>query len=231
MHENMRVRITSNILPPWAVQDSTGTVVRVSLHPSDRQRLRNSGEDTPAEMQLTHIPILYVQLDDIGHRFLPPLPCVHHAHAASGSDPACPSCFSRPGVIQINPLEVTWYFADKDLGSRPCPVNRQQLPVMPLLACPLYGLQGTTADPGLVAHWTVPKRMSQEVHWLLVYVILSRVRSLDSLISFDFSDSLREVVERGPPDNLVGSFDRLFKNKIQSTREAARDARRQLGWT
>eukprot|EP00974_Lingulodinium_polyedra_P040405 3880349-Lingulodinium_polyedra.AAC.1 len=61
---------------------------------------------------------------------------------------------------------------------------------MPLLACPLYGLQGTTADPGLVAHWSVPKRMGSDVHWLLVYVVLSRVRSLDSLVSFDFSDSL-----------------------------------------
>ena len=73
---------------------------------------------------------------------------------------------------------------------------------MPLPACPLYGLQGTTADPGLVAHWTVPKRMSPDVHWLLVYVVLSRVRSLDSLVSFDFSDALRKVIERGPPTML-----------------------------
>ena len=101
---------------------------------------------------------------------------------------------------------------------------------MPLLACPLYGLQGTTADPGLVAHWTVPKRMTPDVHWLLVYVILSRVRSLDSLVSFDFSDTLQAVIERGPPENFVGSFDRLFGQKIESTRQSAREARRQLGW-
>ena len=101
---------------------------------------------------------------------------------------------------------------------------------MPLLACPLYGLQGTTADPGLVAHWTAPKRMSPDVHWLLVYVALSRVRSLSSLVSFDFSDTLREVIERGPPDNCVGSFDRLFGDKVQATRQAAREARQQLGW-
>ena len=73
-------------------------------------------------------------------------------------------------------------------------------------------------------------RMSADVHWLLVYVVLSRTRSLNSLMSFDFSDTLREVVERGPPDNFVGSFDRLFGDKVQSTRQAAREARRHLGW-
>ena len=101
---------------------------------------------------------------------------------------------------------------------------------MPLLACPLYGLQGTTADPGLVAHWNVPKRMNPDVRWLLVYVILSRVRALTSLVSFGFSDALREVIEQGPPGNFVGSFDRLFGEKVQATRTAARGARRQLGW-
>ena len=101
---------------------------------------------------------------------------------------------------------------------------------MPLIACALYGLQGTTADPGLVAHWTTPKRMSSDVHWLLVYVVLSRVRSVNTLVAFDFSDTLREVIERGPPDNYVGSFDRLFGSKVHSTRQAAREARQQLGW-
>ena len=101
---------------------------------------------------------------------------------------------------------------------------------MPLLACPFYGLQGTTADPGLVAHWNVPKDMRADLHWLLVYVMLSRVRSLDSLVSFGFSDTLREVIERGPPDNFVGSFDRLFGENVQATRQATRDARHQLGW-
>jgi len=89
-------------------------------------------------------------------------------------------------------------------------VHREQLPIMPLLACPLYGLQGTTADPGLVAHWTVPKKMG-------------------TLVSFDFSNDLRAIIERGPPDNFVGSFDRLFGDKIEATRKAAREARRLLG--
>ena len=130
----------------------------------------------------------------------------------------------------MKPREVTWYFKHRELGRKACPIRRIQLPSMPLLVCPLYGLQGTTADPGLVAHWNVPKNMSADLHWLLVYVMLSRVRSLDSLVSFGFSDTLRAVIERGPPDNFVGSFDRLFRDKVQATRQAARGARRQLGW-
>ena len=158
--------------------------------------------DTPAEFILQHPPALYVELDDVKHRFLPDAPCAEHA--IPGADPQCPRCFARPGVLRMKPHEATWYFQHKDLGRKPCPIRRVQLPVMPLLACPLYGLQGTTADPGLVAHWTVPKRMSSDVHWLLVYVVLSRVRSLGSLVSFDFSDAPREVIERGPPDSCVG---------------------------
>ena len=72
--------------------------------------------------------------------------------------------------------------------------------------------------------------MDSDVHWLVVYVILSRVRSLNSLVSFGFSDTLRDVIEGGPPDDFVGSFDRLFGGKVQSTRQAAREARQQLGW-
>ena len=72
--------------------------------------------------------------------------------------------------------------------------------------------------------------MSPDAHWLLVYVVLSRVRSLDSLVSFHFSDALREVIERGPPDTFVGAFNRLFEGKILSTRQLAREARQQLGW-
>ena len=58
-----------------------------------------------------------------------------------------PLMLPPPGLVQLRPHEATWYFADRELGGRPCPVHREQLPVMPLLACPLYGLQGTTADP------------------------------------------------------------------------------------
>ena len=84
----MRIRITANVLVPWAVQDATGTVLQIQCHPTDAQRLRASGADTPAEFKLLYRPALYVQLDDVKHRFLPGLPCAEHA--VPSADPECP---------------------------------------------------------------------------------------------------------------------------------------------
>ena len=105
-----------------------------------------------------------------------------------------------------------------------------QLPIMPEKACPLYGLQGTTADPGLIAHWAMPARGSRDIKWLIVYVMLSRVRGLDCLASFGLSDKIREIIESGPPEELIATFERLFGEKAKNTRIAASNARRLLGW-
>ena len=76
----------------------------------------------------------------------------------------------------------------------------------------------------------MPRRMDNEVKWLMVYVMLSRVRSLDLLASFGLNDKIREIMESGPPENLVGNFDRLFGDKAKATKVAARKAREALGW-
>ena len=36
----------------------------------------------------------------------------------------------------------------------PVAVSRTQLPLLPRKQCTLHGMQGTTAEPGLIAHWT-----------------------------------------------------------------------------
>ena len=76
--------------------------------------------------------------------------------------------------------------------------------------------------------WTFPTGLSAKSIWLAYYVILSRPTALANLLSFGCPK--REIIEGGPPDGFVGSFDRLFGSKIQSTRQAAREARRHLGW-
>ena len=65
---------------------------------------------------------------------------------------------------------------------------------------------------------------------LMVYAMLSRVRSFDSLASFGLTTKIREIMESGPPENLVGNFDRLFAAKAKATKVAARKARETLGW-
>ncbi len=76
----------------------------------------------------------------------------------------------------------------------------------------------------------MPARMDPEVKWLLVYVMLSRVGGPDCLVSSGLNDKLRDIIEEGPPEMLVGNFNRIFGEKIKATRKAAREARRKLGW-
>ena len=138
-----------------------------------------------------------------------------------------------PDLSRANPSpasKATWYYND-DKEKYASSVDRLQLPIMPEQTCPLYGLQGTTADPGLWAHWNMPHRMDPEVKWLLVYVMLSRVRGLDCLVSSGLNDKIREIIETGPPKMLVGNFHKLFGEKILATRRAAREARINLGWS
>ena len=125
--------------------------------------------------------------------------------------------------------KATWYYNDQQ-EQYASSVDRLQLPILPEAVCPLYGLQGTTADPGLWAHWNMPARMDPEVRWLLVYVMLSRVRGLDCLVSSGLNEKIRDIMEKGPPEVLVGNFNKIFGQKIKETRQAAREARKALGW-
>ena len=76
----------------------------------------------------------------------------------------------------------------------------------------------------------MPARMDPEVKWLLVYVMLSRVRGIDCLVSSGLNDKIRDIIEEGPPEMLVGNFNKIFGEKIKATRKAAREARIKLGW-
>ena len=87
-----------------------------------------------------------------------------------------------------------------------------------------------TADPGLVAYWQIPKRQSSDIKWLICYVMLSSVRSLRKLRSVGLSNEVRSIMEGGPPEELVQTFDLLFNEKIESTHRAAEQACFELGW-
>ena len=51
----------------------------------------------------------------------------------------------------------------------------------------LYLMQGTTADPGLVAYWFFPQHCSDTIRWLIVYVMRSWPRSLATLKSVNLT--------------------------------------------
>jgi len=229
LHIGMRVRITTQVLPPWAVQDSTGTIMEIDASPLDRQRVSRSGDSHPAaEMRLTQLPSgVYVKLDKCDREFLPPLVCPRHQK--SGFSKECADCRAFEGWVLIEAITRTWTFTDPESGGA-LKVSRSQLPLMPAEACPLYSLQGATCDPGLIAHFVMPRRADDDIKWLIVYVLLSRVRSLSNLRSVGLSSKIRKIIEGGPPTMLAENFERLFRNKIENTKAAAVAAKAALGW-
>ena len=90
-------------------------------------------------------------------------------------------------------------------------------------------MQGTTADPGLVADWFFPQRCAETIRWLIVYGMLSRLRSLATLKSVNLTKQIRDIMEKGPPEDLVANFDKLFREKIEATAALARTAARAYG--
>ena len=91
-------------------------------------------------------------------------------------------------------------------------------------------MQGTTATPGLVAHWVLPPRVASGIKWLICHVTLSRVPSLRQLVSIGLSEKIREILESGPPEDLAQTFTTLLAQKMEDTRVAAEQAKQRLGW-
>ena len=182
LHVGMRVRFTTQVLPPWAVQDAVGTVMEIDLSSMDRGILQRGGDAHPvAEVCLKELPLgVYVKLDNCTREFLPPLRCERHAQA--GYCKECKDCRSFEGWVLVQPIARIWTFVDPVTRST-LKVQRTQLPLMPAPACPLYSLQGATTDPGMVGHFIMPRRADSDIKWLIVYVLLSRVRSLERLRS------------------------------------------------
>ena len=168
-----------------------------------------------------------MKLDKCNREFLPPLACEQHQQA--GFCKECAACRAFEGWVLIEPICRSWTFTDPITGAA-LKVSRTQLPLMPEGACPLYSLQGATCDPGLIAHFTMPRRADDDVKWLIIYVLLSRVRSLSRLRSRGFTAKIRKIIEGGPPKMVAENFEKLFRQKITNTKEAALEAKAALGW-
>ena len=184
-----------------------------------------------AEILLEQRPTaVLIRLHDCKHVFLPCEPCSNCATFNS----FCSDCMAGrkelEGVFAVQLASRTWKYDGPELNGKYINVSRRQLPLAPAKVLPLYSMQGMTAQPGLVAHWVVPPRLDCELKWLICYVILSRVPSLKQLISIGLSEKIREIIENGPPEGIVQSFNTLFADKIEKTHAAASEARRRLGW-
>ena len=230
-HTGMRMKFTTTLQQPFAVQDVECTVV--GFEPADEDHDAKTAIDAQhcqGERPCAYMPkAIYVKIDDCDHCFLPPAPC--SLHRSTGHDASCLDCIcNTAGIFAVKPLTRTFkYYYDPENKTKYVKVQRMQFPLMPALAMPLYSMQGTTADPGIVAYWFFPQRCSPSVRWLIVYVMLSRPRSLATLTSVGLTDKVRAIIEQGPPEELVATFHKLFDGKIKETRSVAAQAAQRYG--
>ena len=227
-HQGMRMRLITTLQQPFAVQDAECTVVGFEPDPADHNINSKIRLSSYTEMKCTRMPkAIYVQLDDCDLQFLPPGSCA--LHRMTGHNATCANCLCAvpPGRFAVRPLNRSWrFYFESTRSGKYLMVNRKQFPLMPLESVSLYSLQGTTADPGLYAYWMFPKQCSEVMRWLIVYVMLSRPRSLGQLRSINLNKKIRDIIEKGPPKELVRTFDILFSEKIERTHEAAKKAAR-----
>ena len=231
-HLGMRMKLSTTLQQPFAVQDVECTVV--GFEPDEKDHDAKAALDAhhcQGEHVCAYMPkAIYVKIDDCDYHFLPPAPCSEHR--STGHDASCLNCISavQPGIFAVKPLTRTFkYYYDPQNRSKYVNVQRKQFPLTPALAMPLYSMQGTTADPGMVAYWFFPQRCSPTVKWLIVYVMLSRPRSLATLKSVGLTDKVRAIIEQGPPEELVATFHKLFDEKIKKTKSLATQAAKQYG--
>ena len=110
-------------------------------------------------------------------------------------------------------------------------VQRRQMPMAIKTASTLHTLQCVTAEPGLIFHWQFPRFFSEELGWLATYVALSRPPSFKQLISVGIPDSLRDIIEGGPPEGILSRFASMFNEVEQETRLRASELLARLKWT
>ena len=138
-----------------------------------------------------------------------------------------PGVADLQGVIAVSPRPRTWRYKNQSM-KEPIAVSRTQMPLLPRKQCTLHGVQGKTADPGFIAHWSFPAGINKDSIWLAYYVSLSRPRSLSNLLSHGLPD--RDIIEGGPPENIAEAFQEMFRAKIAQTKLECVQARAQMGW-
>ena len=61
-------------------------------------------------------------------------------------------------------------------------------------------------------------------------MVLSRPPSLAQSISVGLPDELRNIIEGGPPEDILSIFNYMFKEKEDATHIRAAEIMRKLGW-
>ena len=189
----------------------------IELHPKEPEIQGRASIASDGCVVLEYLPkCIYVRLQDCKTSFLVP---------AAGADQ--PSDAHLQGLFAVQPVSRSWRYKTRS-DDTPVAVSRTQLPLLPRKQCTLHGVQGKTAVPGLIAHWTFPVGLSKQSIWLAYYVILSRPEGFAKMLSHGLPD--RDIIEGGPPEESTKVFDEFFKQKILRTKKACAEARAAMGW-
>ncbi len=76
----------------------------------------------------------------------------------------------------------------------------------------------------------MPRPADEDIKWIIVYVLLCRVRRLFRPRSIGLSTKVHSIIEGGPPAMLADNFEKCFCEKIVHTRKAAEASKAALGW-
>ena len=206
----MNIVLSESLLPPKFVRGTAATVVGIQPQEDEPDAFTRASVTHSHCVVLKRMPrCVFVKIPDCDEIFL---------------DNGSFTGDSR-GVLAIVPVRRKWKFKPKSYKTA-VDIVRTQIPLLPRNQVTLHGMQGKTADPGYIAHWSFPQNLKPAQLWLAHYVHLSRPRSFETLLCHGLP--CRKVIQGGPPKRITDAFDVLFKNKIASTQEACKVARTTL---
>ena len=210
--------LTESFAPPKYVRGTPCEVVGLEPHPREPPIDGRYSIATHGCVVLHYMPkCVYVRIKGSKDHFL-------QAKAAGVNQPTAEDL---QGVLAIKPKPRSWKFTPATCKNA-VQINRTQIPLLPQKQCTLHGVQGKTADPGFIVHWTFPPALTTESKWLAYYVSLSRPRSFGQLLSHGLPE--RDVIESGPPEDISKAFKELFEDKIDKTKVACAQARQDMNW-
>ena len=186
----MEMTLTESVLPPKYVRGTACEVVGLEPHPREPPIEGRDSITTQGCVVLHYMPqCIYVRIPGSSDSFL---------QAGSTGDAQTGAGDNLTGVLAIKPQARPWNFTPATCKTS-VKFSRTQVPLLPRKQCTLHGVQGKTADPGFIVHWTFSPGLKKVSKWLAYYVSLSRPRSFRQLLSHGLPE--REVIESGPPED------------------------------
>ena len=199
------------------MNDSTGAIVGIKFHGDEFLRPQDDWRVNPQHgawqrgyIRLRKTPTaIYVKMDDFD----------------------IDMGFGK-GIIAVYPkISRQWefhsHYADEGRTRRKVQISRIQFPLAPEKVRTVQTAQGLSMDSAVMT-LAKPDKMGKDDHWMHVYVMLSRVRTMEQLLLFSLPDI--KLFEQGPP-----AFIQEAKQKLERRTRAqlgrARAAEARFGWS